>query len=131
MASGIILLASKCDFSFQPCKLSAPVESSVGQLAAVTNNVSATSVGSPSSRSCRSLVAGSSTVVSASELSASEPSADVDSPSVKVPKLSQNDLINIRERFQNLDRSKMWQLSTGTIVEDVMKDVALTFDYEQ
>ncbi|KAG1061092.1 hypothetical protein G6F42_027769 [Rhizopus arrhizus] len=32
--------------------------------------------------------------------------------------------------YDRLDRSRMWKLSTGTVVEDTMRDVALSLDHE-
>lgn len=33
--------------------------------------------------------------------------------------------------YESLDRSKVWALASETIVEDVMKEVAMSLDYEQ
>ncbi|KAL9539474.1 hypothetical protein MBANPS3_010242 [Mucor bainieri] len=55
---------------------------------------------------------------------------DTDSPSVRIPKSSSADKENIILRYDRLDRKKMWTLPNGTVVEDVMKEVALKFDYE-
>ncbi|KAL9545514.1 hypothetical protein PS6_008175 [Mucor atramentarius] len=46
-----------------------------------------------------------------------------DSPSTKIPKLSTLDKENIKLMYDRRDRIKMWKLSTGTVVEDRMRDV--------
>lgn len=68
---------------------------------------------------------------STAQSSVVESTCDSDSPSVKIPKLSVLDQKIIQSLYDRLDRSKMWRLSNGTIVEDKMKEVALGFEYEQ
>jgi hypothetical protein len=51
--------------------------------------------------------------------------------SVKQSKLSSNDKENIKKMYQELDPNKTWRLSTGTIVEKKMEELALACNYEQ
>lgn len=37
----------------------------------------------------------------------------------------------VNDMYDSLDRDKLWKLKTGTCVEDKMKQLALTLDYEQ
>jgi hypothetical protein len=45
--------------------------------------------------------------------------------------LSSNDKENIKKMYQELDPNKTWRLSTGTIVEKKMEELALACNYEQ
>ena len=47
------------------------------------------------------------------------------------PLLSPADKLKIARIFENLDLEKCWKLSTGTIVEQKMKELALACNYEQ
>ncbi|KAL7311131.1 hypothetical protein PS15m_008933 [Mucor circinelloides] len=51
--------------------------------------------------------------------------------SAKIVKLNDNDKSKIAELYNGLDEAKMWKLSTGTIVEEKMKQFALSRDHEQ
>lgn len=51
--------------------------------------------------------------------------------SKKQLKLLPSDKAKIIEMFQNLDLDKCWKLSTGTIVEEKMKEYAIDYNYEQ
>lgn len=51
--------------------------------------------------------------------------------SSKIPKLSIADKANVTILYDRLDRNKMWKLSTGTFVEDKMREVAMSLDHEQ
>lgn len=46
-------------------------------------------------------------------------------------KLCLDDKEKIKNLFDSLDKSKMWKLSTGTIVEEKMREFALNCIYEQ
>ncbi|EPB90443.1 hypothetical protein HMPREF1544_02651 [Mucor circinelloides 1006PhL] len=59
---------------------------------------------------------------STAQSSVVESTCDSDSPSVKIPKLSVLDQKIIQSLYDRLERSKMWRLSNGTIVEDKMKE---------
>ncbi|GAN11664.1 hypothetical protein MAM1_0789d11243, partial [Mucor ambiguus] len=52
------------------------------------------------------------------------------SSSCKIPKLSSTDKEDVELLYDRLDRSKMWKLSTGTIVEDKMRNVAMGVEHE-
>ncbi|KAG1145190.1 hypothetical protein G6F37_012183 [Rhizopus arrhizus] len=52
------------------------------------------------------------------------------SNTTKQLKLCSDDKEKIRNLFDSLDESKMWKLSTGTIVEEKMKEFALNCIYE-
>lgn len=54
-----------------------------------------------------------------------------DSISAKIVKLNDNDKSKIAELYNGLDDAKMRKLSTGMIVEDKMKQFALSRDHEQ
>lgn len=51
--------------------------------------------------------------------------------SVKQVKLSVEDKDKIKAMYSGLDKSKMWKLSTGTLVEEQMMKHALIQDCEQ
>lgn len=51
--------------------------------------------------------------------------------SKKQLKLLPSDKAKIIEMFQSLDLDKCWKLSTGTIVEEKMKEYAIDCNYEQ
>jgi hypothetical protein len=53
------------------------------------------------------------------------------SSTTKQLKLFPDDKEKVKHMFNNLDESKMWKLSTGTIVEKKMKEFALNCTYEQ
>lgn len=46
-------------------------------------------------------------------------------------KLTPEDKKRIARKFQDLDEKLMWKLSTGTIVEKKMEELALACEYEQ
>ncbi|KAG1393977.1 hypothetical protein G6F58_012206 [Rhizopus delemar] len=52
------------------------------------------------------------------------------SNTTKQLKLCSDDKEKIKNLFDSLDESKMWKLSTGTIVEEKMKEFALNCIYE-
>jgi hypothetical protein len=58
-------------------------------------------------------------------------SSSESSNTTKQLKLCSDDKEKIKNLFDNLDESKMWKLSTGTIVEEKMKEFALNCIYEQ
>ncbi|KAK4520022.1 succinate--CoA ligase beta chain [Mucor velutinosus] len=121
VASGIIDMSAKCRYGFQRCELSGSVSKScVSGLSAPDSGLSAISFASDFSAR-RS---------STAQSNAAESICDTDSPSAKIPKLSVLDKKIIQSLYDRLDRSKMWRLSNGTIVEDKMKEVALGFEYE-
>jgi len=45
--------------------------------------------------------------------------------------LTAGDKVNIKAKYDGLDVKKMWKLSTGTVVEEKMRERALKEDYEQ
>ncbi|KAI8076667.1 uncharacterized protein B0P05DRAFT_471945, partial [Gilbertella persicaria] len=49
----------------------------------------------------------------------------------KQSKLSQEDKEMTKQMFDKLDKSKMWKLSTGTVLEEKMREFALNCLYEQ
>jgi hypothetical protein len=51
--------------------------------------------------------------------------------SIKQSKLTSNDKENIKKIYQDLDPSKTWRLSTGTVIENKMEEFALACNYEQ
>lgn len=51
--------------------------------------------------------------------------------SKKQIKLSENDKIKITQMFEDLELDKCWRLSSGTIVEERMKEFAVGCNYEQ
>ncbi|KAL7308129.1 hypothetical protein PS15m_012023 [Mucor circinelloides] len=53
-----------------------------------------------------------------------------DLPLCKIPKLSSVDKENIRLLYDRLNSNKMWHLSTGKIVEETMREIALTVEHE-
>lgn len=58
-------------------------------------------------------------------------SSSESSNTTKQLKLCSDDKEKIKNLFDSLDESKMWKLSTGTIVEEKMKKFALNCIYEQ
>jgi len=54
-----------------------------------------------------------------------------DTSSVKQVKLSDDDKEKIKTMYSTLDKSNMWKLSTGTLVEEQMMKHAIIQDYEQ
>lgn len=50
---------------------------------------------------------------------------------IKQPKLTPKDRENIKKLYQDLDPSKKRILSTGTVVENKMAELALACNYEQ
>lgn len=50
---------------------------------------------------------------------------------VSLPLLTGAEKENIAARYASLDSSKMWKLSTGTIVEEKMREQALKQNHEQ
>ncbi|CAO0792594.1 unnamed protein product [Mucor circinelloides] len=139
VASAIIDLSAKCEYGFQRCKSSASVSgTSVSDLSApavpgLSTSVSGNSVSAGlSSSDCGISLTSefSSRRSSTAQSSVVESTCDSDSPSVKIPKLSVLDQKIIQSLYDRLERSKMWRLSNGTIVEDKMKEVALGFEYE-
>ncbi|KAL7308348.1 hypothetical protein PS15m_011563 [Mucor circinelloides] len=139
VASAIIDLSAKCEYGFQRCKSSVSVSGtsvsdlSVPAVPGLSTSVSGSSVSAGLSASdCGISFTSdfSSRRSSTAHLSVVESTCDSDSPSVKIPKLSVLDQKIIQSLYDRLDRSKMWRLSNGTIVEDKMKEVALGFEYE-
>ncbi|CAO3678654.1 unnamed protein product [Rhizopus stolonifer] len=57
-------------------------------------------------------------------------STTTSSYSIKRSKLTSNDKENIKKIYQDLDPSKTWRLSTGTVVENKMEELALACNYE-
>lgn len=53
------------------------------------------------------------------------------STTTKQLKLCPDDKEKVKGVFDSLDESKMWKLSTGTIVEHKMREFALNCTYEQ
>ncbi|KAL9547024.1 hypothetical protein PS6_007367 [Mucor atramentarius] len=53
-----------------------------------------------------------------------------DSTATKIPKLTAVDKENIKSLYDGQDITKIWKLSTGKIVEDQMKEVALCLENE-
>lgn len=53
------------------------------------------------------------------------------SNTTKQLKLCSDDKEKIKNLYDSLDESKMWKLSTGTIVEEKMKEFALNCIYER
>ncbi|KAL9547014.1 hypothetical protein PS6_007357 [Mucor atramentarius] len=49
---------------------------------------------------------------------------------VKLHKLSAVDKENVKLMYGRLDKTQMWKLSTGTVVEEKMKNVAMQLDIE-
>ncbi|GAN03423.1 hypothetical protein MAM1_0040c02876 [Mucor ambiguus] len=62
--------------------------------------------------------------------SAAASSSSESSNTTKQLKLCSDDKEKIKNLFDSLDESKMWKLSTGTIVEEKMKEFALNCIYE-
>ncbi|KAK4515316.1 Chitinase 2 [Mucor velutinosus] len=88
---------------------------------AVAKNVVCSSASSSTSRSTFSTM---STVVSPSSKASSE------TTSIKLHKMTEQDKQKVNEMYAGLDRKKLWKLKTGTIVEDKMKQLASSLDYE-
>ncbi|KAL9548249.1 hypothetical protein MBANPS3_005776 [Mucor bainieri] len=89
---------------------------------------------SPRPSSSTSYTSSSSTSGSSSSSSPSTPYSDSSMSSagetVKLPKLSDADKANIVLLYDSLNKSKMWKLSTGTFVEEKMRECALEKDHE-
>lgn len=67
-----------------------------------------------------------------SKSSVSSSSTDNDTGiSVKLHKLNAVDKENVKLMYDRLDKNQMWKLSTGTVVEEKMKTVAMQLDIEQ
>lgn len=58
-------------------------------------------------------------------------STTTSSYSITQSELTSNDKENIKNIYQDLDPSKKWRLSTGTVVENKMEELALARNYEQ
>lgn len=58
-------------------------------------------------------------------------SSSESSNTTKQLKLCSDDKEKIKNLFDSLDESKTWKLTTGTIVEEKMKEFALSCIYEQ
>lgn len=82
-------------------------------------------------RSINTNTSNSSHTTTTTSTSTTTAAATAESSNTKQLKLSSDDKEKIKNLFDNLDERKMWKLSTGTVVEEKMKQFALNCIYEQ
>lgn len=50
---------------------------------------------------------------------------------MKLHRLTDEDKRRVCNSYEALDTSRVWTLKSGTVVEDIMKQVAMSLEYEQ
>ncbi|CAO0793116.1 unnamed protein product [Mucor circinelloides] len=105
-------------FDFQLGRSSASASSTPASVSSKPTSASDSSAGRPS----KSISQSSSVDSSDQDIT--------DLPLCKIPKLSSVDKENIRLLYNRLDSNKMWHLSTGKIVEETIREIALTVEHE-